>query len=404
MSIPVFLISNSVFAGNLMLNTSGGNVGIGTATPGSALEIKTSAATDTNLLKIGDNTKSAYITSGSGYFGVATNDAVNRFYISQSTGNIGIGTSSSSYKLDVNGTMHVSGNVVVDGAFTFGSVSVPWSSVAGVPTKVSSFTNDSGYLVSSGTIANSTNSANSYQTTNPSAGTYRILLGNGTNENSQVYNKSGLYWNDSGSIIQGANISGNASTATVAANLSGGGGAYIQRTSSGTAYSNAIQIRETAGSTGSNVINAPLLGFHWAGVVASSIRLDSDGVFSFVNNPGNAYESIRANNITGAAFLYSSDKTLKKDIKKLDNSLNKVLSLQGVSFKWKDESKNNKINIGLIAQDVEKVYPEIVVTGIDGKKSVEYGNLVAPLIESIKEQQRQIEDLKNEIRLLKAGK
>lgn len=61
--------------------------GVGTATPGSVLEIKTSASTDTNLLKIGDNNKSAYITAGTSYFGIATNDGVNRFKIDQTTGN-----------------------------------------------------------------------------------------------------------------------------------------------------------------------------------------------------------------------------------------------------------------------------------------------------------------------------
>jgi len=74
----------------LYINAQGGNVGIGTIAPSSVLEIKTSAASNTNLLKIGDNNKSAYLTAGSGYFGVATNDGVNRFAIDQDTGNISL--------------------------------------------------------------------------------------------------------------------------------------------------------------------------------------------------------------------------------------------------------------------------------------------------------------------------
>ncbi len=100
------------------------------------------------------------------------------------------------------------------------------------------------------------------------------------------------------------------------------------------------------------------------------------------------------------AFFYNSDSGLKKNIKSLEGSLSKILKLEGVSFMWK---KGGDKNIGLIAQDVEKVYPELVITNLStGLKSVEYGNLVAPLIEAIKEQQKQIEVLKEEIERLKA--
>ena len=61
-----------------------------------------------------------------------------------------------------------------------------------------------------GTSSAATNAANVYQTADPASGTYRLLLGNATNANGPVYNKAVLYWNDTGSIIQGANISGTA--------------------------------------------------------------------------------------------------------------------------------------------------------------------------------------------------
>ena len=53
--------------------------------------------------------------------------------------------------------------------------------------------------------------------------------------------------------------------------------------------------------------------------------------------------------------------------------------------------------IGLIAQEVEEVIPELVHTADDGYKSVEYANLIAVLIEAVKEQQKQIEDLEEKI-------
>lgn len=82
------------------------------------------------------------------------------------------------------------------------------------------------------------------------------------------------------------------------------------------------------------------------------------------------------------AFYYTSDQNLKKDVQKLDNSLAKIKQLRGVSFKWK---KDGQKQLGLIAQEVEKVFPELVHTNEQSSKSVQYGNLVAPLIESIKE-------------------
>jgi len=104
--------------------------------------------------------------------------------------------------------------------------------------------------------------------------------------------------------------------------------------------------------------------------------------------------------VGAAAFYYTSDSSLKKDIVNLDGSLEKVLKLQGVSFSWKEDGSKN---IGVIAQDVEKIYPELVNTDKKtGLKSVEYGNLVAPLIEAIKEQQKQIDELRVEIDSLKS--
>jgi hypothetical protein len=104
--------------------------------------------------------------------------------------------------------------------------------------------------------------------------------------------------------------------------------------------------------------------------------------------------------IGAAAYYYTSDATLKKNIQTLTNALDKIEKLRGVSFNWKSDGK---AQIGLIAQEVEKVIPDVVSTGNNGLKSVEYGNLVAVLIEGMKEQQKQIEALQAEITTLKAN-
>jgi trimeric autotransporter adhesin len=103
--------------------------------------------------------------------------------------------------------------------------------------------------------------------------------------------------------------------------------------------------------------------------------------------------------ITVSTTNYASDASLKKDIGIIPDALSKVLDLKGVSFKWKD---TGRADLGLIAQDVEKVFPQIVATDKStGLKSVEYANIVAPLIEAMKEQQQQIDELKKEIEILK---
>jgi hypothetical protein len=85
----------------------------------------------------------------------------------------------------------------------------------------------------------------------------------------------------------------------------------------------------------------------------------------------------------------NSDLRIKKNIRTLENSLEKVLALRGVEF---DRIDTGQHQIGIIAQEVEKLVPE-VVKDTNGMKSVAYGNLVAILIEAIKEQNKKIEEL-----------
>lgn len=95
--------------------------------------------------------------------------------------------------------------------------------------------------------------------------------------------------------------------------------------------------------------------------------------------------------IIQAKALPSSDERLKENIHTITDPISKVCSLRGVSF---DFTKDKKKQIGVIAQEVEQVIPEVVGENPDGYKGVQYGNLVGLLIEAIKEQQKQIDELK----------
>lgn len=102
--------------------------------------------------------------------------------------------------------------------------------------------------------------------------------------------------------------------------------------------------------------------------------------------------------ISGGRYRTScSDIRLKKDIKPLKSALSTLGKLQGKSYRWKD---NNEPDIGLIAQELEKVIPELVKTDNKGYKSIVYQKLTAVLIEAVKEQQQEINNLSNRIALL----
>jgi len=108
-------------------------------------------------------------------------------------------------------------------------------------------------------------------------------------------------------------------------------------------------------------------------------------------------------NITsnGTLTTATSDIRLKENIEPLNNSLEKLLQLTGVTFNWIGQEGKR---IGFIAQDVEKVIPELVFTNEnteDKIKGIHMDNITSVLVESIKEQQQQIESLKTEIQDLK---
>jgi hypothetical protein len=90
-----------------------------------------------------------------------------------------------------------------------------------------------------------------------------------------------------------------------------------------------------------------------------------------------------------------SDYRLKKNIEPIKDSLDKVSKLNGVNFEWKKENDNEKY-IGLIAQEVEKVLPEVVFKK-DDYYGINYKLLVSVLIEAVKERQKQIDNLKERL-------
>ena len=107
---------------------------------------------------------------------------------------------------------------------------------------------------------------------------------------------------------------------------------------------------------------------------------------------------IRAGNDVIA--YYSSDERLKENVKPIDNALDKVSKIRGVEFDWivdKEIHPNEGHDVGVIAQEIEKVLPEVVETRDSGYKAVKYEKIVSLLIEAVNEQQQQINELKEKL-------
>ncbi|WP_409479945.1 tail fiber domain-containing protein [Pseudobdellovibrio sp. HCB154] len=97
--------------------------------------------------------------------------------------------------------------------------------------------------------------------------------------------------------------------------------------------------------------------------------------------------------VKAAAYLYTSDRRLKKDIVTLPDALTKALQLRGVNFVWRN---NEEKTVGFIAQEVEAVYPELVKTDKQsGFKAVQYGNIVAILVEALKQENKERVEAQN---------
>jgi len=133
-----------------------------------------------------------------------------------------------------------------------------------------------------------------------------------------------------------------------------------------------------------------MIGGPW---VDATEMLDVDGNARIRSIASGTYLGAVNRTADGTFTTSTSDIRLKENVATLSNGLNKVMQLRGVNFNWKsDENKTTKI--GFIAQEVQKVIPELVFENpTDGYLGVNYAEMTAVLVEAVKEQQNQIENL-----------
>jgi len=160
-------------------------------------------------------------------------------------------------------------------------------------------------------------------------------------------------------------------------------------------------------STLSNIPNAIVSGSSIASSAQGQVALTTNGVaatavdlgLQTADSPTFAGLTINGQlTATGDIIAYySSDKRLKDNIEVIPDALDKVKQIRGVSWDWNDLTDLEGHDVGVIAQELEQVLPELVVDRTNGFKAVRYEKIVALLIEAVKDQQSQIDELKSKL-------
>lgn len=131
-------------------------------------------------------------------------------------------------------------------------------------------------------------------------------------------------------------------------------------------------------------------GSTWDWISTDPVLVVGNG--SGAGSPSNAFTLLKNGNLTIAGTLTeASDARLKKNVRRLDKPLSRLLKLNGVTYKYKNASLHpGGQQIGMLAQDVQKVFPELVSKDQQGLLSIAYGNFSPIFVEAFKAQQRQI--------------
>jgi len=402
-----------------------GKVGVGTTTPRNPLGIRAAGDWE-EILSFEDksgNTK-WHINqnpngNNSGINFAETNVADFRLFI-QAGGNIGIGTQSPTGRLTIAGIAQpAQGNLTffsntADVEYDGGS-----DQVFVFNAKSSAVTTFTGGKIGIGT---STPSNRLHVADANGIRQGRLYLSGDVGWSSVTYN---AYHDVQGSAWTFPDSSHPATT--IEMDDSGGRARFEVWTTTSASTTNWIQRFRVDGETGNIGINTGLVGIGGKLSIVSDVALQgkinffsatsdmeydggSDGTFWFrglnncktaflggnfginASNPAAALDVVGDANVSGdvtaANYFYSSDLRLKRDVHPLEHALDKLLELRGVRFHWKDPEKHGGRTgpqIGLIAQEVEKVFPEWVKNGVDGHKVVGKTGFEALIIEAVRE-------------------
>ncbi len=128
---------------------------------------------------------------------------------------------------------------------------------------------------------------------------------------------------------------------------------------------------------------------------SSTYALDVSGNTNVTGNHSVGGNAVITGSTTALSYYHSSDARLKTDIRPIPDALDKLLSIQGVEFNWK---KDGRSDMGVVAQDVAKVFPNVVSKSENGgMMTVEYDSLIGPMIEAIRTLKTENDSMKAEL-------
>ena len=327
------------------------------------------------------------------------------------TGKVGIGTTNATSKLHVVGDAIVTGVVTATSGFV-GNLTGTATSTTNIPnltgaitsvnttTSLGSFTS----LQLATALTDETGSGSAVFATSPTLVTPVLGAASAT---SIVVSSGSTFTN--GPILVGTATS----TGTASQPLQVTGGAYVSG-NLGIGTTNATSKLHVVGDVlVSGVVTATtyygsganLTGISASGGVAISTNTENQAQYLTyaigtgsttglgVSTTGLTFNPSTGNMVVSGTVTANSDEKLKTNIQTIPNALEKVLNLRGVEF---DRKSDGVHSIGFIAQEVEKVVPDLVFG--DDPKSVAYQNFVAILVEAIKELKSEVDTLKNIIK------
>lgn len=322
------------------------------------------------------------------------------------------GSSASTLKLGSNPIMENT-TIGMNGAFTFtlGSASSTGAitigqSTAGQTVNIANANNTTAQTINIGAGANGANNVINIGSGTNTAGATTVTIGSNTNLANVTTIRGGngtgaitLTPQTTGTIVIGAAAGTGAITvgsSSVAQTLNLGTGAGLS----------TVNIATGAAANVVNINNGAAAGLVQIGR-SNMLNVDVNGV-GVGQATSTSYRFIVNGKVKSTGINETSDERLKTNFASIDNALNKVLSMNGKYYDWRTAefpqmNLTEGRQVGVIAQEIEKILPEVVTTGDDGYKAVEYGHIVPVLIEAIKEQQKIIDSQKSSIDVLKAS-
>jgi hypothetical protein len=357
-----------------------GNLGIGITTPTSTLHVVG------NVIVSGIATATTFVGNLTGTATTATNlsDAANI-----TTGTINSSRLSGTYGINVSYATTAGVSTVAQGLTGTPNITV------GIATATTFVGNLTGTATTATNVIGGIGSLTQLQVTGISTFTNGpVLIGTATSTGTsgQILQIAGI----NSSVYIGGNLGIGTTNPTRTLSINGdvgiGRSIYDSTNSSGTTgqvlQSTVSGIGWTTFSGGATLNNTP------SGILYPTMSATTVGTYSTAYTSSSALTfTATSGTLSATQFTSLSDATKKINIRPIENAIELTKQLNGVRFDWKHD---NKPSIGVIAQEIEKVLPELVEEN-DGVKSVSYGNIIGLLIEAIKEQQLRIEKLEERL-------